>query len=380
MSNGRSSWSYGTPKHEQMRTILIIDDDDAVRGVIRELLRVRGYGVIEAPDGRAGVAAAIAAPPDLIICDIVMPHFDGYATVKALRENESTVAIPIILLTGQSGQAAMRQGMDLGADDFIGKPFKPDDLYNAIQSRFDRLEMQQKKSENKLTELRGRLNHVLPHELRTPLQSILGFADILADEHDTMPRAEIGKTAKLILNAARRLNRLTENFLLSSQIEIIANDPATLATLREQVVENPAGLVCDQAEIMAREARRDDDFVTEMESIPVCITRENLHKIVQELFSNCLKFSSPGQAIAVVSYADGTHLIIQFYNQGRGMTPNQIQNIGAYNQFGRNEHEQQGAGLGLHLAKRLVELHGGRLEIESVPNQETTVRILLRKA
>ena len=360
-----------------MKSILIIDDDDAVRGVIRELLKVRGFEVLEASGGRQGLDSARTRHPDLIICDVIMPEFDGYATVAAMRGDPGTADIPIILLTGQTGQTAMRQGMSLGADDFLTKPFKPEELYAAIQTRLDRAQTMAEQTSQKLADLRGRITHVLPHELRTPLQSILGFADILAEEYNTLPREEIGETARMILGAAKRLNRLTENFLVYAQIEVIASTPEALAEVRQEVCTAPAEAISEVAERLGGEYNRGDDLAMELENCAIAISRDNLEKVVSELVSNALKFSPANTPVALLGHAGESEYVLQIYNQGRGMTPAQISSIGAYMQFGRQEHEQQGAGLGLFIAKRLVELHAGKLEIASVPDKETTVMVTL---
>ena len=106
-----------------MAKILVIDDDASLREVIQMALEHAGFEVIEADNGAIGVQNACAQLPDLILCDVRMEKMDGYRTLAALRQDAVTAPIPVILMTGQADTAGMRQGMELGADDYLSKPF-----------------------------------------------------------------------------------------------------------------------------------------------------------------------------------------------------------------------------------------------------------------
>ena len=118
-----------------MSKILIIDDDPSLREVIKVSLETAGYEVIEADNGLSGVPLACAQLPDLVLCDVRMEKMDGYRTLAALRQENSTAPIPCILMTGQADKAGMRQGMELGADDYLAKPFAVPELLAAVQAR-----------------------------------------------------------------------------------------------------------------------------------------------------------------------------------------------------------------------------------------------------
>ncbi len=118
-----------------MTTILVIEDMDVLREEIAEILYYEGFEVLSAPDGRQGLALAEQHLPDLILCDIAMPELDGYETLKAIRANPATATIPFIFLTAKVSKADMRQGMDLGADDYLTKPFTAQELLAAIETR-----------------------------------------------------------------------------------------------------------------------------------------------------------------------------------------------------------------------------------------------------
>lgn len=117
------------------KKVLLIEDDAGLRGNTAELLELSGYQVVEASNGKLGVEKAIQEHPDIVVCDIMMPELDGYGVLKSLADNESTKFIPFIFLSAKTDRKDIRLGMNLGADDYITKPFNEDDLITAIESR-----------------------------------------------------------------------------------------------------------------------------------------------------------------------------------------------------------------------------------------------------
>ncbi|MFI1745500.1 response regulator [Thalassobellus sediminis] len=118
-----------------MKKILLIEDDVVLRENTAELLELSNYEVITAPNGKLGVETAIKYLPNIVICDIMMPELDGYGVLEALAKTESTKYIPFIFLSAKTERKDVRKGMDLGADDYITKPFEEDELISAIESR-----------------------------------------------------------------------------------------------------------------------------------------------------------------------------------------------------------------------------------------------------
>ncbi|MEH2414258.1 EAL domain-containing response regulator [Nostoc sp.] len=121
-----------------MPKILIIEDEEAVRENILDLLEAENFETLAAANGRIGVDLAISEIPDLILCDLMMPEIDGYGVLTALRQDPSTATIPFIFLTAKSGKSDFRQGMDMGADDYITKPFTRAELLSAITNRLEK--------------------------------------------------------------------------------------------------------------------------------------------------------------------------------------------------------------------------------------------------
>lgn len=123
------------------RKILVIEDEKAVRENILTLLTEEGYAVISAKNGEEGILTARIEKPDLIVCDIMMPGIDGYNVLNQLSNDQATNSIPFIYLTAKFEKEDFRKGMQLGADDYIFKPFKADDLLKSIEARFTRIQV-----------------------------------------------------------------------------------------------------------------------------------------------------------------------------------------------------------------------------------------------
>ncbi|MBL9201482.1 MAG: response regulator transcription factor [Opitutaceae bacterium] len=123
-----------------MKRILLIDDEGKLRGHYGELLRLEGFHVIEARNGREGLERARTESPDLVICDITMPEMNGHRVLESLRGDPRTAHLPFVFLTGWSAPGDLRAGMNLGADDYLVKPAAPDELVAAVRARLRRAE------------------------------------------------------------------------------------------------------------------------------------------------------------------------------------------------------------------------------------------------
>ncbi|HEY9871808.1 MAG TPA: response regulator [Candidatus Obscuribacterales bacterium] len=360
-----------------MSKILVIEDEEPVRANIVKLLTLEDFEAIGAENGAVGVQVAKEQMPDLIICDVMMPELDGYGVLNALQQDDVTATIPFIFLTAKAAKEDLRHGMELGASDYLNKPFTRNELLKVINTQLEKQAKFKKQSDQKLVELRDSITLSLPHQLRTPLNGILGFSEIMIDSADSMETAEIVEMAETIYKSAKDLDRLVQNFLLYAELEVIATEPEKLKTLRNSYSDFSAEVITEVAKQKTKEVGREADISLKLIDAPVQISETDLKKIVEELLDNAFKYSKSGTLVSVISSINQNTLVIEIINKGRGMTSEQIENIGAYMQFARKVYAQEGSGLGLFIAKRLAELHGGELYIESVPNEETTVRVAL---
>jgi signal transduction histidine kinase len=276
-------------------------------------------------------------------------------------------------MTGLADNAGMRHGMELGADDYLPKPFTTDALYAAVDARLKKAQTVHDEAERKLAHLRDNISLMLPHELRTPLNGILAYGEILAADADKLKPTEIAEMGHVVHQSGKRLERLIENFLIYSQLEVIAADPKNVNALRIGRTEHPVALIEKHAIAQAALADRSQDLSFEMGDIPLPMSGEYLSKVVDELTQNAFKFSDPGSPVRLILAEAFNTITLSISDQGHGFSTEQISRVGAYMQFDRTMQEQQGLGLGLVIAKRLVALHGGTLSIVSSPNSGAVI-------
>jgi two-component system sensor histidine kinase/response regulator len=360
---------------KKLKKVLAIDDSPEIRLIINETLNLFGFQTLIAEDGLTGLRMAQEHLPDLIICDINMPNLDGYETLKAMREHDATAPIPFVFLSGATDKFTIRKGMELGADDYLTKPFSPKELMAAVNTRLEKQAELQRLSDRKLNELRGNLTLALPHELRTPLNGILGLAHLMMEDYAHMPPEEILESARFMHESALRLHRLIENFLVYSQIELMASESKTIEVPDSIKPLTVRSVIPELARKTAVRHKREGDLLLKIEDASLLIPIENLGKIVEELIDNAFKFSDPGKPVLVATEVHHGKFAFTVADKGRGMSADQIGRIGPHIQFERKTFEQQGAGLGLFIAKRITELLGGEILIDSRPGEGTNVKV-----
>ncbi|HSF73750.1 MAG TPA: response regulator [Microcoleus sp.] len=360
-----------------MAKILVIEDEEAIRENILELLEAEKFEGIGAINGKVGIKLAIEKIPDLILCDMMMPEVDGYGVIKALRSEPLTATIPFIFLTAKADKVDVRTGMELGADDYITKPCTPQELLKAIAIRLEKQKTISRQSQKTLDELRTNISMSLPHELRTPLNAILGFSELILSEYQVLEESDILEMIGQIQTSGHRLYRLIQNFLLYAELEIAATNPELLKEMRNSEFSCVKSLLSQKARQQAKHANRTDDLQLNLQDASVAMDSVRLAKIVEELLDNAFKFSLEGTPVLLSTFVENQTFILSVKDQGRGMTTDQIAQLEAYRQFDRKLYQQAGLGLGLAIVQRLVELHGGEFKIESLPQQETIVYVSL---
>jgi signal transduction histidine kinase len=252
-------------------------------------------------------------------------------------------------------------------------------LLRSIKTRLELIDNVKLTIEGKNRELRNKIILAVPHELRTPLTAILGFSDILTTESAEMERAHITDMAQHINRAANRLHRLVENYLVYAQIEVAIHDPHYHQLFNASQTFDSKILIEEQAIRKAQEYDRESDLVLDICDLKtIYILDDYLKKIIDELVDNAFKFSDPGMPVKVTLREEKGWALLSVANNGCGISAEQIRNLGKYVQFDRELFEQQGTGLGLTIAQRIAEIHGGQLEIESIPDQRTDIIVRLR--
>lgn len=331
---------------KRQSVVLLVEDDDLVQCALKEILATEGYEVRSATDGReASQLIEGTITPDIIISDIRMPNMNGYELLGFVRSRPQLESIPFVFLSGKTATSDIRTGLALGADDYIPKPFNPEDALKSIKIRLDRSERIQA-GKRQQTEY---LMRYLPHELRTPLTGIMGFADIMLDQANCgqdLSRADTLEFAQNFKQCGDRLLLLTENITLWLDL----NQKSTAARYPKakfNLVDHWSDETILSAQHRANHYGRKRDLEINLEKIPLPIPENYIHRIVSQLIDNACKFSLPGTPIEVIGLVDNDSYTLTVSDMGRGMSSEQMSNIGLFRQFDRTANEQQGLGLGL---------------------------------
>jgi two-component system sensor histidine kinase/response regulator len=350
-----------------MKTILLIDDDVQVRTMFCEALRRHDYHVLEADSGVAGLAMARQHLPDLILSDIHMPGGDGSTLLRDLRHDPELRSKQVVLMTGRPDLVTPRKGMEDGADDFLVKPVGLKALISCVEARFSRATISWRVEDQMLAQLRSSVPSNLPHEFFTPLAGIIGLMELLLGGDPGLSAAEIRDIHTDVYQSALRLHRTLRNYLLILDLQCAPAQPAALLTPGQVETSLYGGV-----EEALRLNKRRGDLTVSIQPASIAMKAEDLARIVEELVDNACKFSRLGTPVGVELGGDGCLIVT---DQGRGMTPAQLGEIGAFRQFERKKHEQQGLGLGLVLVQKLIAPCQAHLSLDSHPGQGTTAQI-----
>jgi two-component system, sensor histidine kinase and response regulator len=355
-----------------MARILVIDDEKQIRAVIADLLALEGHDILQSENGHVGLQTIYQYQPDLVLCDIMMPGIDGYEVLKLLRQSSPPFStIPLIFLTAKTERIDQRLGMNLGADDYLTKPFDVTDLYKAVN-------MTLAKRANYMQEINARLQKLQhsgistsSHEYLTPLTSILGGTEFLYLYGDSMNFEQQREILFSVVQAGKRLERGLQNFLLFQKIQ--TGVARFEGYERYHLIQNSVSYAIDR--VSERFLDRAQDIIVQIDAATPAMDYEYVEKVLIEILDNALKFSLPGSQILIEGERTEQSYIVRVHDRGRGFSEAYIQEIGAFRQFDRAIHEQQGAGLGLYLVRALLQMYGGRMAIDTAEGHGTTVEI-----
>jgi two-component system sensor histidine kinase/response regulator len=358
------------PRHTPK--VLVIEDDDVMRAEIVGTLVAEGFQVAEAANGRAGLWRLWDGRPDVILCDLMMPVMDGLEVLDAIRNRPEWATIPFVFLTSCDDRASMRRAMETGADDYVTKPLVRRELVSSLRAALDKQSRFESEAAQRLDQFRYTLTLALPHEFRTPLDVIFGYAEVLMDAARERCDPELDAVALGIRNASRQLNRITENFMLWTQ----------LASLRPKgdmrgLLEAPEPIALDLvvgtgARERAAQVGRSADLVCDLEPAPAYVRRDFLRKIAVELVDNAFKFSPAGSLVRVATGCRSGSTLLSVTDRGCGMPDEHVEP-----QDGSSVPNEQGVGLGLAIVRRVVALAGGQVSMHAPPGGGTTVVVSL---
>ena len=195
-----------------MKNILVIDDKDDIRSVVVSTLTGAGFLTEQAADAVHALKLSLTYKPDLILCDVNMPDMDGYQTLSAIRELPHLAVVPFILMTGSADRDGFRRGMACGADDFLVKPFTPEELVQAVVSRLVRQMELEWEASQRAEKLRADAVHQFSEEISAPINGLLGAVTSIMVDYACMRPEAASDGARQINESAARLNQLAQRW------------------------------------------------------------------------------------------------------------------------------------------------------------------------
>ncbi|NMF60807.1 hybrid sensor histidine kinase/response regulator [Pseudanabaena yagii] len=377
--------------NQPIPNVLVVDDEPNNFDVIETFLSEQDYQLYYASSGDSALSILETVKPDLILLDVMMPGIDGMEVCQRIKAMPEWESVPIIMVTALTSKEDLARCLNAGADDFIGKPVNSTELrarvnsmmrikqqYDSIKNLSNLQSQTIDVLQNSLKELSGNLASSLPHELNTPLNGIVGAIGILLEEYETMPPEEIKEFLLLAQESSTRLEKLTRKFLTYVYLELSPyKSPSSRASQIQREKGSDAKFITNIAHDQAKREKRSTDLLCDLDEAIVAVSNQDMRSILCELLENAFKFSKVGTEVKLSSKVVNNHLHLAISDHGWGMTEDQISKIGAFMQFERKMHEQQGSGLGLKIVTKIVENYGGKFSISSIYRQETTVNLEL---
>jgi signal transduction histidine kinase len=366
----------GTSTDQSRARILLADDNADMRDYVRRLLTPK-YDVVAVADGETALGLARYEEFDLVLSDVMMPKLDGFGLLKALRSDDRTSTMPVILLSARAGEESRVEGMGAGADDYLVKPFSARELLARVEAHLN-LQRLRRESEAAVLQLMAREKEarasaeianrikddflaILSHELRTPLNAIVGWTHLLKS----------GKLSEI--DRQRGINVIERNAAAQRAIIDELLDISRIVTGKLKLDPRPVELsgVIDSAIDAVRpaaEAKNIQIFTSIQDNADLVMGEAvRLQQVIWNLLSNAVKFTPNHGRVEVDLKSAGTKLKLMIRDTGEGIDQEFLPHI--FERFRQADTSSKrvhgGLGLGLSIVSSLVNMHGGEVEAAS---------------
>jgi signal transduction histidine kinase len=352
-----------TEKPTARARILWADDNADMRDYVRRLLASR-YDVTAVPDGLTAIAHALDNTPDLILTDVMMPGLDGFGLLAALRKDQRTHTIPVILLSARAGEESAVEGLNAGADDYLAKPFSAKELLARVRTHLElaRLRRQWATELEQANKELEAFSYSVSHDLRAPLRGIDGFSKALLENYGDRLDDQGRRYVERVRAGAHKMSRLIDDMLNLSRIgrsplhkesvDLSAIARGIIADLREK----------DSARSVVTDIPDDLSAVADAALVTIVLTN---------LLSNSWKFTAnqPEARISLESRQLAGEKIFAVSDNGAGFDMAYAAKL--FLPFHRlhRDSEFEGTGIGLATVHRLISRHGGRIWADSSPGK-----------
>jgi len=345
--------------------ILIVDDEADTVELLKKRLRFEGYDTLEAYDGAECLKQATAGNPELVILDVMMPDMDGYEVCRRLKSNKSTAHIPVLMLTAKRELESKIKGLDVGAHDYLAKPFDYKELSARIKSLLSMETAKEKLVQEEKSEALDHMMDELAHELRNPITSIGGFARRV---HENLAEGDPNrKYLQIIISEVARLEKMVKNLIELKTSGISYREPANVNDLIGEVIE----------QFQQRHALQDIEIKVDlMGNLPLLpVDQDHIKLALANILQNSIEAMQgvTEKTLVITSKIETDHVEIQISDTGKGIPRDRIKNI--FDPFSTSK--TSGPGLGLTFALKIIQEHRGSISVESAPGKGSDFTIKL---
>lgn len=365
---------------ENKPSILVVDDNPLILNVVKSLLSSQDFTVDTANNGEHALTVLESKPVDVIVCDVMMPKMDGYKLHHLVRSRPELSHIPFVFLTALDSSKEIKQGTSMGADDYVTKPFDPEQLVAIIRGKVVRSNMLKDSSEARYDSYRKRVIHTLSHEFRTPLVAINTGTEMLleqlVDNHKQLDLSKVENLLEAVYRGGQRLERLVNDFMIIQQIE--AGVAKRFFDTRKEKLRI-SDLVTDLEESVQNELDRDGfhlKIVNMCDNAQAVVCEVQLLEILRRVMLNAMKFSINSRELEIFAYNEERTSTIEVRDRGVGIDSKKVKELlEAFGQINREKLEQQGSGLGLAIASKYAQINGCKLSFAARPDGGSIVSL-----
>ncbi|MGJ8650404.1 MAG: hybrid sensor histidine kinase/response regulator [Opitutaceae bacterium] len=347
--------------------ILVVDDDEIIRKLLRRVLERSGFTVDEAASGEAAIDCIHAHAPDLILLDVVMDGIDGFITCRKAKSMKGMDEVPIVFVTGRSDTGSIVEGLDAGGSDYITKPINRHEALARIRNHLKMRELMRFQREfiaglKQANLAKNRIIGVASHDLRNPIASIRGLSEFLAEIGPLNPeQKEIASTIQSTSDSMLHLvDELLDLSVIESGEERSEMQPCPIYELISSSL-NIYQFTANKKEIKL--ALEDEGGIPEL----LMLDKMQFRRLIDNLLSNAVKYSPLGSSIRVILVNSNMKLLIKVEDEGPGIPENEMHKL--FTDFGKTSVQPTGnetsTGLGLSICKKIAESHKGRVFAEN---------------
>lgn len=354
--------------------ILIVDDVVSNVLLLKILLTNEKFQVCTASNGNMCIEQAKIEKPDLILLDVMMPDLSGFDTAVILKKDPETLDIPIIFLTALNNPSDLVKGFQVGANDFLTKPFNKEELVMRVMHQIQlvaakRIIVRQNEELRRTINNRDKMYSVIAHDLRSPMASIRMVLNLAVN---VVSPETVGEEIFGLLDKANRESEETHD-LLDNLLKWTKSQTGRLNVVYQDVdLDDIVPAVVDIFKMIAEMKKIDLQYLPATEKLTVHADNDMMKTIIRNFISNAIKFTPEGKSIEVFYTHEGDFARVSVRDHGVGIAEDRVDNIFKKGETTYGTGGEEGSGLGLQLCQDFAQKNGGDAYVESVEGEGST--------